>query len=848
MVKRVGLGLSTPPSTLLLALRKALSDAIQPPQTSLATNQLHEPQVNPANSTKAKKLDGYKFRWLASSRYVYKKCPMLLRRLWKLLRRVWVKGSIPASWKRAEGCFIPKEMDSSDISQFRTISLLSVECKIFFSVLAKRLTTYIVKNNYVDTSIQKGGIPGFSGCLEHIGVLNQMIQEAKVSKSNLTVVWLDLANAYGSIPHNLIDKAMEHYHIPHHIRGMITSYLRGFKFRFKTVHFTTQWQDLEKGIVTGCTISPILFIMGMNLLIAAAQKESRGPLMKSGIRQPPIRGFMDDLTVTTSTHVQARWILRALEDVATWARMKFKPKKSRSMVIRNGKVTSKFQLQVQGETIPSIEDNPVKCLGKWYDSSLTDRDNVTRTKKQAVDWLKKIEKSGLPGKFKAWLFQHGLLPRLMWLLTIYEVPTTSVEEIERQVNKHLRSWLGIPPSFTSVGLYTRSGQLQLPLSSVVEEFKVAKCRVEMMYRDSGDERVRGAGITTRSGRKWAANTAVAQATSTLKLKDIMGNPCIGRQGLGSTHFQQWGKANLRQRSHMVQAEVRHLEEERRRARAVELGLQGAWTKWDLPERKITWAELWRLEPFRISFLLRAVYDTLPSPSNLYRWGMREDPSCRLCGGRGTMAHILAGCKTALSQGRYRWRHDKVLQALADILEWERVKKRQTKARHMPAIHFIKEGDKPPASRKIKKSLLQAAQSWEMRVDLGRKLFFPQVVHTLLRPDVVIWSEEAKKIILIELTVPWEDGCEEAAERKATKYQDLILQCKEKGWQAWLFPMEVGCRGFPAQSVWKTLTALGIAGRERRAAIRRLGEAAERASCWLWSRREELSWGPGEGGQ
>lgn len=33
--------------------------------------------------------------------------------------------------------------------------------------------------------------------------------------------------------------------------------------------------------------------------------------------------------------------------------------------------------------------------------------------------------------------------------------------------------------------------------------------------------------------------------------------------------------------------------------------------------------------------------------------------------------------------------------------------------------------------------------------------------------MVMWSEEAKKIILIELTVQWEVGCEEAYEGKAT---------------------------------------------------------------------------------
>ena len=106
----------------------------------------------------------------------------------------------------------------------------------------------MVKNKYVDTSVQKSSIPDFSGCLEHTGVLNQLIWEAKESKGNLMVAWLDLANAYGSIPHGLINAAMEQYHIPQHIRGMITSYFVGFKLQFNTAHFTTQWQDLEKVI------------------------------------------------------------------------------------------------------------------------------------------------------------------------------------------------------------------------------------------------------------------------------------------------------------------------------------------------------------------------------------------------------------------------------------------------------------------------------------------------------------------------------------------------------------------------------------------------------------------------
>ena len=55
-------------------------------------------------------------------------------RLWGLIRILWKKGLIPESWKRADGCFIPKEKESRTVEQFRTIPLLSVECKIFFAI------------------------------------------------------------------------------------------------------------------------------------------------------------------------------------------------------------------------------------------------------------------------------------------------------------------------------------------------------------------------------------------------------------------------------------------------------------------------------------------------------------------------------------------------------------------------------------------------------------------------------------------------------------------------------------------------------------------------------------------
>ena len=199
----------------------------------------------------------------------------------------------------------------------------------------------------------------------------------------------------------------------------------------------------------------------------------------------------------------------------------------------------------------------------------------------------------------------------MWFLLIYEIATTTVEVMERKVGGYLRRWLGVPPSFTSIGLDSNSIQQSLPVTSVVEDFKVAKCRLVMTLRNSADNRMAGAGIQTRTGRRWSAKTSVGQAQSMLQLRDIIGNTNTGRQGKGISHFQQWSKASAAERRTMVLAKMRRTEEDQRKAKSTELEKQGAWTKWDLPERDLHGQR--KKDQFRISFLLRSVYDTLPSP-------------------------------------------------------------------------------------------------------------------------------------------------------------------------------------------------------------------------------------------
>lgn len=48
---------------------------------------------------------------------------------------------------------------------------------------------------------------------------------------------------------------------------------------------TSKWHRLKKEIITGCTVSVILFTFDMSMLVKAAEREWRDSLFKSGIRR-----------------------------------------------------------------------------------------------------------------------------------------------------------------------------------------------------------------------------------------------------------------------------------------------------------------------------------------------------------------------------------------------------------------------------------------------------------------------------------------------------------------------------------------------------------------------------------
>ena len=137
----------------------------------------------------------------------------------------------------------------------------------------------------------------------------------------------------------------------------------------------------------------------------------------------------------------------------------------------------------------------------------------------------------------------------------------------------------------------------------------------------------------------------------------------------------------------------------------------------------------------MKFVLNASLDTLPTLANLSQWGKRTNNKCR-CGTKETLNHVLNCCQLALTEGRYTYRHDCVLNYIASCLDTDKYKCYMD----IPGHQTTNGGTLPP-----------------------------DVAVSTLEPDIVIVDRNNKKAAIFELTCPPEHRIETANTLKLNKY-------------------------------------------------------------------------------
>lgn len=120
---------------------------------------------------------------------------------------------------------------------------------------------------------------------------------------------------------------------------------------------------------------------------------------------------------------------------------------------------------------------------------------------------------------------------------------------------------------------------------------------------------------------------------------------ISGSGLGTTHFQKWGK---REENH---SSGRH--EWTQRSESSGARIPGSLDKMGSPEVEAGMA-MEALCHFGYSSCWGLSIDNLSSPKNLHKCSMRDEPMCKLCGKkRNCGTHLLPGCNIHVYTGGSR---------------------------------------------------------------------------------------------------------------------------------------------------------------------------------------------------
>jgi hypothetical protein len=818
----------------------------------------------------------------------YKKCKSIISIIHKICLKVWASQDIPDDWAVAYIVLLQKSDDLSSPSEFRPIAITNTVGKIFFSIIAKRLQNFLTKNSYIDSRTQKGFLFGVPGCIEHSFSLFEALREAKSGKRAIVVSWLDLANAYGSVRHNLIQFALNWYHVPTAIQALIFDYYNKLCAKVTTKEWSTGFFLFDLGLFQGCVLSTILFDCVFNLLLDLLKPLSaHGYDFKSIKIATMDKAYADDLQITTKNPIGHQIVLNATATWLGWTQtMKAKPKKCISLAFRQftnnpacpytpstSTVYSAYDplLTIAGQpiafllnpSIPGFKGRHFKFLGRWISGSLTEREVKEKVRLEYLDLMSTVEKSNINGLMKLWIYQHYIIAKISWPFLIHDFNLDFIKtNITSPTCVFLRRWAGLF-SKSDVGvLFRPRAHLGLGLSSPTFYFKkmqVIKCHI-LAYSSDPDVK---AIYQFRTSREAPFKTIWCPTQLTSKVISMVDHetkypsqPHHDRRGLGSQLFKPM-PTQAEHRS-LCSTAVGQLETESLLAHSHGLKMQSVWTSWQDTTFPfdLTWKNLiYGPGPRIISFVLNAMINSLPTPDMLKLMKYRTTASCTLCKAEQcTLHHIISNCSRALTGKRYTWRHDSVLLTLLPHLQ-ERVEQQNSapvRVRPYPAIStiFVPKGStcasqhKPSSHGKC--SLLSEANDWKLLVDFDHNqiLFPPHICPTNARPDIILYSNNRNIVVLVELTCPAEEGIPAAKIRKEGRYMPLIEEIKNftsSRWSPHLMTIEAGARGFVARSMHSFLRKIGFTSSRSQRICHQVSEVTARCSYGIWLMRNNVNW-------
>ncbi|XP_062839247.1 vesicle transport protein GOT1B isoform X1 [Anolis carolinensis] len=217
----------------------------------------------------------------------------LIPYLKKIMNRIREIAKMPETWKQANICTIHKEnSDPEKIKNYRPISLLNLDYKIFSNIIAERFKNFL--KNWIKEE-QTGFLPNRHQ-RENVRTIIDLIEYYEIkNQKKVLLLALDAEKAFDNVNWSFFKLLIREIDIGYYFQNTIDAIYTSQKAKILINDRETKDINIEKGTRQGCPLSPLIFILTLEILLNRIREEEELKGAKIQNYEYKIRAFADDI-------------------------------------------------------------------------------------------------------------------------------------------------------------------------------------------------------------------------------------------------------------------------------------------------------------------------------------------------------------------------------------------------------------------------------------------------------------------------------------------------------------------------------------------------------------------------